>query len=285
MDLQEELEITVPVSGELIREDMAAYFGVQFGGRLLDFVPSYENRRYRPVEYFKKIVLQHTDELVDEFRFLQSLTARPVKETITGPATLADWALIRNARYYKDCRLFRMDLARTLRKQIDGLVASSGVRILQVDEPALTTKRKNLFRDLEAIHKTIRGLEESVYLILHICYSDMEALDEAFPYILELPFHQIHMEMANRNYALMRLIEKYGFGGKDIGLGVVDVHTDRIETVEEIVAGVDCARQYFAPREIWLTPDCGLKERSDEVAKQKLRNMARAAEICRNRAP
>jgi 5-methyltetrahydropteroyltriglutamate--homocysteine methyltransferase len=232
------------------------------------------------VEYFNKIRLQNSQELAEEFRFLQSLTTRPVKETITGPATLSDWALIRSDRYYKDRRAFRMDLAKALRKQIEAVV-QEGVRVLQVDEPALTTKPKNLGIDLEAIHETIRGLVSDVYIILHICYSDMEALDQAFPYILELPFHQIHMEMANRGYSLMRLIEKHGFGDKDIGLGVIDVHTDRIETVEEIMRGVELARRYFEPNQIWLTPDCGLKERSEEIAKEKLRRMVRAAELCR----
>jgi 5-methyltetrahydropteroyltriglutamate--homocysteine methyltransferase len=99
--------------------------------------------------------------------------------------------------------------------------------------------------------------------------------------MLELPFQQIHMEMANRNYAMLKLIEKYGFGGKDVGLGVIDVHTDRIETVEEIVAGVRRVLPYFKPEQIWLLPDCGLKERSDRVAQAKLKVMCEAAAVCR----
>lgn len=282
MDFQEEIGITFPVGGEFLREDMAAYFGIRFGGKLLDFVPSYENRRYRPVEYKHRILPLGQSLLLPDFRFVQSLTEKPVKETITGPATLADWALIKNRLYYYNRNAFRTDLAIALRAEIEKLI-DGGAKIIQVDEPALTTNMENFESDWAAIHEMVKGLGDHAYLILHICYSNMEDLNEAFPRILQLPFHQIHMEMANRKYDLLRLIERHGFGGKDIGLGVVDVHTDRVETVDEIVEGVRRVKTHFRKNEgVWITPDCGLKERSDQVAKAKLRVMAEAAEVCRN---
>ncbi|MDO8516263.1 MAG: hypothetical protein Q7S28_03370 [bacterium] len=281
MAFQNEIDMTVPVGGEFLREDMAVYFSVLFGGRTLDFVPSYENRRYRPVEYHAPIVRSGSGMLVNDFDTLQKLSTRSVKETITGPATLADWALLRHPTYYRDRRTFRRGLAHALRSEITDLV-SAGVKILQVDEPALTTNMEHFLFDLEAIYETIAGFEKDIYLILHLCYSDMGSLRAAFPDILKLPFHQIHMEMANRDYALLKLIDSCGFGGKDIGLGVVDVHNDRVETVPEIVAGVSKTLQYFTPSQIWLTPDCGLKERSEAVSQAKLRAMCEAATFCRS---
>ncbi|MDP3963563.1 MAG: hypothetical protein Q8Q39_03640 [bacterium] len=285
---QEELDITVPVGGEILREDMAAYFGIKLGGALGDFVPSYENRRYRPVIYDKPIV-DAGAMIIDDFSFLQSLTRLPMKETLTGPATLADWGLLKLSEYWRDRGLFKRDLAAALRCEIGRLI-DAGARIIQIDEPALTTKMRGFESDIAAIRQSFEGFEDRAYFILHICYSDMEALDAAFPEMLKLPFHQIHMEMANRGYALISLIEKYGFGGKDIGLGVTDVHTDRIETVDEIVAGVERTltirhdgKKVFAPRQLWLTPDCGLKERSDKVTLAKLHVMCEAARILRKR--
>ncbi len=281
IDIQNKLDITVPVDGEFRREDMAVYFGVKFGGELGDFVPSYENRRYRPVIYEDR-VYRHRDITVSEFYCAQARAGnRPVKATITGPATLADWGLLKNSYYLQNPRQFRMDLARELNHEIGDLMQTGFLKILQVDEPALTTKKNNLDIDLEAIAETVRGYEDKVYLILHICYSTMEALNQAWPKIIKLPFHQIHMETANRDYELLKIVKEHGFGGKDIGLGVLDVHTDRIETVEEIMKGVELARKYFTPGQIWLTPDCGLKERSEEVSIAKLIVMAEAAKILR----
>lgn len=278
---QEQLGIDLPAGGEFLREDMAAYFGQYFGGTLLDFVPSYENRRYRPVEYARKVA-SGSPFLREAFQRTQAYTSRPLKETITGPATLADWALLRYPPYYRDRRLFRRDLAQALREQITALL-EVGLKVLQVDEPALTTKRRALEDDLVAIAETMAGLENRVYLILHICYSTYEALEAAWHGLTALPFHQIHMEMANRNYALLPLIERHGLGGKDLGLGVVDVHTDRIETPEEIVAGVERVRRVVPDEKIQLLPDCGLKERTEAVARAKLTAMVTAAGMLRTK--
>lgn len=281
---QEEIDITVVVSGEFARQDMAAYFGVHFGGTLLDFVPSYENRRYRPVEYAKKIYDTEKDSLAKEFLSLQALTSKPVKITITGPATLADWAILKNGRYYQNRLVFRMELAEALREKIARAI-SAGTSIVQLDEPALTTKLETLEMDLLAIEETLRGVSENAYTILHICYSDSKALEKAFPSLLYLPVNQIHMEMANRNYSLFRLVEQYGFAEKDIGLGVIDVHTDRMESREEIVAAVQKARLFFQKEQIWLTPDCGLKERRKDIVQEKLRILTQTADWCRKNLP
>lgn len=279
MRIQNELKITVPVSGEFLRDDMAAYFGRAWGGKEEDFVPSFENRRYHPINYVDR--LQYGIPLtVKDFQDLQAISDRPVKHTVTGPATMADWALIEYPPYYKDQNGFRTEMAQAVRVEIKALI-DAGARIIQVDEPALTTKMKRFSGDTQAIYDSVVGFQDLAYLVLHICYSDIKALDQAFPDMLKLPFHQIHMEMANRDYSLMTLIEKHGFGGKDIGLGVVDIHNDRVETVDEIVAGVGRARKLFLPEQISLTPDCGLKDRSKEVTIAKLKVMSEAAEVSR----
>lgn len=285
VDFQKSIGLDVCVSGEFFREDMAVYFGEQLDGRTLDFVPSYENRRYRPVEYYQAIKRDNFggSETIEDYKLVQSMFPDCLlKETITGPATLSDWAILRFKDYYCDPLKFRLDLAGALRQQIEYLLRA-GATILQIDEPALTTRMKNFPLDISAIRECISGLEDKVYLILHVCYSDMEALTKAFPDILTLPFHQIHMEMANRNFSHFNLIKEYGFRDKDIGLGVIDVHTDRIETVDEIISTVEKALCYFNPKQIWLTPDCGLKERSEEIAKAKLRVLIEAAKECRRR--
>ncbi len=282
MDFQDKIGISCPVGGEFLREDMAAYFAELLGARLCDFVPSYENRRYRPAEYFRNISIPENSMTAGDFRFVQSLTERPVKETITGPVTMADWGLISHEGYYCDRLAFRTDFARAIRAEIEQML-KAGVKILQIDEPALTTKMKEFAWDTEALYETIRGYENKLYLILHICYSNLNALDRAFPTVLQLPFHQIHMEVANRGDAMFGLIEKHGFGGKDIGLGVIDVHTDKIETVDNVVDMARKARRYFRPEQIWITPDCGLKERSESVAMAKLQVMCEAAKRCRNK--
>ncbi|MBI4991785.1 MAG: hypothetical protein HZB99_01035 [Candidatus Harrisonbacteria bacterium] len=278
--LQEELNVDILVTGEFERQDMAVFFGEQFSGsRLEDFVPSYENRRYRPVNYVGNVCWQRPIAL-PMYSFMKENTGRLIKETITGPVTLFDWGLRGNSNYYYSPDLLRKDLVAALRQEMISL-REGGVKILQIDEPAFTTKPRELEKEARAISDLVSGFENDFYLILHICYSTEEDLDRAFPLMLQMPFDQIHIEMANRNYGLLRLIEKHGFGDKDIGLGVIDVHADRIETPEEILDGIEKTLRFIPPERIWITPDCGLKERSKEVTLAKLKVMVEASKRAR----
>lgn len=283
VDFQRQIGLDIPVSGEFLRGDMAEFFGLQLGGRLMDFVPSYENRCYRPIEYHNYVYSLNQAMTAHEFSFAQGFCPdRPLKHTITGPATLADWGMVSHPHYYRHPTAFRKDLALALKQELKYL-KRAGVKILQIDEPALSTKTDHLQMDWESINLMLDGFQKTFYLILHICYSNLKALDDTFAHILTLPFQQIHLEMANRNYAPLSLIQKHGMSHKDLGLGVIDVHTDRIETVDEIVAGVTKVRQYLPAERIHLLPDCGLKERSEEVAKAKLEVLVQAAKVCREK--
>lgn len=276
LTLQENLDIDVLVSGEFERQDMAVFFGEKFSGTTVgDFVPSYENRRYRPVIY-EKDVRWVSPIALPMYNFVSQNTKRLIKETVTGPATLFDWGLQGGEKYYYRPRELRKAIVRAIKQEIKSL-KKGGIKILQLDEPAFATKIKELQNDCESIAEAVRGFEDDFYLILHVCYSTEEALEISFPLMLKLPFHQIHMEMANREYALVGLIERHGFSDKDIGLGVIDVHKNRIETVEEIIEGIKKILPIIPPEKIWITPDCGLKERSKEVAIAKLKVMAEAA--------
>lgn len=278
--IQEEIDLDNIVTGEFERQDMAVFFGERFSGtRLGDFVPSYENRRYRPVIYQENIQWVNPIAL-PMYQFATKHTKKSVKETVTGPVTLFDWGLRGGYEYYRDPDILRKDLVAALRKEMEVLV-ENGVKVLQVDEPALTAKMEEFEKDCQSLRELVKGFEDKVYLILHICYSTERALDKAFPEMLKLPFDQIHIEMANRNYSLVKFIERYGFGDKDIGLGVIDIHNDRLETVEEILTGIQKVLPIIPPERIWVTPDCGLKERSQEVTIAKLKVMVEAAKKAR----
>jgi 5-methyltetrahydropteroyltriglutamate--homocysteine methyltransferase len=59
-------------------------------------------------------------------------------------------------------------------------------------------------------------------------------------------------------------------------MGVVDVHNRRIETVEEVVAGIRRGLEVMPPQRLYIDPDCGLKTRTWDEAEAKLRVMVQA---------
>jgi 5-methyltetrahydropteroyltriglutamate--homocysteine methyltransferase len=108
--------------------------------------------------------------------------------------------------------------------------------------------------------------------ITHICYGDFV---NAYDSLIEIPVDQIDIETANSDYHLLDLMKARPMS-KSIGLGVVDVHSHRVESVEEVVAGIERALDVFPPERIYIDPDCGLKTRTREESAAKLQVMMKA---------
>lgn len=277
--LQEEIGIDVVVDGEPYRGDMVAYFvnvydGFQEGG----FVRSYGNRYYR-----KPIVLGEIKWKGPTFGtgfywgYAQEYSVKPVKGMVTGPYTMMDWSFDEYYGSRKECALA---LAKVIREEVKEL-CRLGAKIIQIDEPAVSVKPEELNIAIEAMEVVVDGLKTDydVYFINHICYGDFH---KVYPNILSLPVDQLDLELSNSAYDLFELFKKYPFT-KDIGLGVIDVHSYNVETVKEVEGRIENAFKYLEPNQIWVDPDCGGKTRSSEEWETKLRVMVEAVKNVREK--
>lgn len=268
--VQERLGMDVLVHGEMERGDMVAYFadlldGMEIGG----LVRSYGNR------YYHKPVI--VDELswpgpmtVEMWRFAQGLTDRPVKGMLTGPYTMVDWSF---NEYYDSRRDAALDMARLLHEEVKAL-AQAGAKYIQIDEPAMHARPEVEF-DLvvEGLQLVVDGVPAEFHT--HVCYGDVERI---YPDLLRLPVKQIHLAFKNTNFELLKLFEKHPFANeKELGVGVVDVHNHKVESVDEIAEGLRKTLKLVPPERVWVEPDCGLKTRTVEEAEAKLRVMLEAA--------
>src|SRR5207245_10415957 len=69
---------------------------------------------------------------------------------------------------------------------------------------------------------------------------------------------------------------------KGIGLGVVIALSHGVESVEEIAEGIRRTLQVIPAKQIFISPDCGLKTRMTEETVGKLRNMVEAPNRVKN---
>jgi 5-methyltetrahydropteroyltriglutamate--homocysteine methyltransferase len=270
---QEEIGIDVIVDGEQYRGDMVAFFAEELGG--FDrggLVRSYGNRYYRKPVASGEIRRTHPITL-EWWEFAQSLTDKPVKGMLTGPYTICDWSF--NEAYDTRADLV-MALAEVIREEALEL-QRAGARYIQIDEPAVSTRMDELDLAIKALGVVTGGLE--VHTITHICYGDFH---HAYPKMLDLPVDQIDLELANSNFDLLEAFRDVPFT-KTIGLGVVDSHSHRIESVDEVVAGIERALEIIPPERIYVDPDCGLKTRTVEEAQGKLRVIVEAVRRVRGR--
>ncbi|MDO8531183.1 MAG: methionine synthase [Dehalococcoidia bacterium] len=266
MRFQDELSMDLPVDGEMYRGDMAAYFAENMEGFTTSgLVRSYGNRYYRkPIA--KGAVGRKGPITVEWWRYAQSLTSRPVKGMLTGPYTIADWSF---DEHYSTREAFIMDLARAIHDEAADL-EKAGAQFIQIDEPAVSVRPEEMEIAVKAMAVVTKGLK--AHTLTHMCYGNF---DLVYPGILRLAVDQIDLEMANSNYDLLAYFKKQPFT-KYIGLGVVDVHTHKLETVEEVKRGIKLTMEVIPPERIFVDPDCGLKTRQVDEAKAKLKLIAQA---------
>jgi len=179
------------------------------------------------------------------------------------------------------------DLSEQVINPIIRELASKGADRIQIDEPAATTHPLEMDIFVDGFNLAVKNVNTVV--TLHVCYSDYSTLT---PYLLEMKTSHLALEFANRDswklgvrdedrpgYKYLReLFIEYGYKG-EIGLGVIDVHTDRIESPELIRDRILYATNFTDPEKIIVNPDCGLRTRRREIAFKKLENMVKGVEL------
>jgi len=268
---QEEIGIDVLVDGEQYRGDMATYFAENIEGtEISGLVRSYGNRFYKKPIIVDKLRLRGPIS-VDWFRFAQDQSDRPVKGMITGPYTMMDWSF---DEYYGSRADACLAFAKLLHQEAVALQAA-GAKVIQVDEPALSTRFDELPLVVKAVGIVTQGIEAKT--VLHTCYGNY---NEIFEYFNKLPVDQIDLEMSNSGLDLLDRFKREPLR-KEIAFGVIDVHSHVIEEEALIRERIEKALTIFAPSKLFIDPDCGLKTRSLEEAQAKLRNMVAATRAVR----
>jgi 5-methyltetrahydropteroyltriglutamate--homocysteine methyltransferase len=266
--LQEDIGLDILVDGEMYRGDMVAYFAGEPGGRTINgmklggLVRSYGNRYYHKPVITGKLAWPGPMTL-EMWRYAQSLTDKPVKGMLTGPYTMVDWAF---DEHYGDRTQAVLDMAAVIHQEALEL-DKAGAPYIQVDEPAATTRFDEMDLVSRGLSIVTQGLKAKT--VTHFCYGDFARV---FQQIVNLPVGQLDIETANSDYDLLELFRGKQFD-KELAIGVLDVHSHRIETVEEVVAGIRRGLEVVPPQRLYIDPDCGLKTRTWDEAAAKLRVM------------
>jgi len=269
--LQEELGLDVLVDGEMYRGDMATYFAENTDGFAVSgLVRSYGNRYYRkPI--LTGPVRRRGPITVEWWKWAQSLTKKPMKAIITGPYTMMDWSF---DEHYASRREACLDLARALHEEVRDLEAA-GARWIQIDEPALSVRVDELDLAIAAMAIVTEGIRART--LTHICYGTFEQI---YPRLLDLAVDEFDLAMADTGFALVDHFGKHPFT-KIFGLGVFDVHTHVVEPVASMRAGIEKTLRYLPPERVTVVPDCGLKTRTWDEAKDKLVHLMAAVKQVR----
>ncbi|VVB65986.1 Methionine synthase [Candidatus Gugararchaeum adminiculabundum] len=266
----EEADVDIVSDGEMRRSEMTEFFAENIGGfKMFGPVRVWGNNYYQKPSIIEKMTYKKPI-LVDEYNYTKSLTKKRIKVPITGPYTIVDWSF-NEAYRNKEEAIYA--LAEIENRELKALV-KAGVDFIQIDEPALSTHPEEIEIARKAIEITTKGID--VKKGLHICYGEY---DKIYPAVLDFNVDQIDLELANRKWDI-DFLKEHEFT-KEIGYGACDVHNPRVETVEEIVAGVRKGLELVSPEKLFVKPDCGLKMLPRNIAFEKLKVMVKAAKVLR----
>ncbi len=93
----------------------------------------------------------------------------------------------------------------------------------------------------------------------------------------------ISIEASRSKGEILKAFEKFKYD-RGIGIGVYDIHSPRVPTVEEMLEIVKRSIKLIDKRLFWINPDCGLKTRGWQETISSLKNMVKVAEIMRKEA-
>ncbi|MCS1410468.1 MAG: 2-hydroxypropyl-CoM lyase [Verrucomicrobia subdivision 3 bacterium] len=217
---------------------------------------------------------------VEDFERLKRL-APPgpiLKASVPGPYTLSG-RLVPNERY-PDRYAVTEALLPIVRTELERLVAA-GCRELTVDEPSMSCYAhwEDPERFVEIFNRTVETVADKCRLSTHLCFGNFKGravglrrYAPMFPAFQKLNVSEVHVEMASREFAELPIISTIAEAAH-VAVGIVDVKSYYIETVDDIAERVrECLKHAPADR-LSFAPDCGLSQSARWAAKQKLRNM------------
>ncbi|BBP88744.1 hypothetical protein BsIDN1_23620 [Bacillus safensis] len=202
---------------------------------------------------------------------------------LTGPVTILNWSFPRTDISRKD---IAFQIAFALRKEVEALEAA-GIQVIQVDEPALREglplKESDWAEYLnwaaESFRLSTSSVQNETQIHTHMCYSNFEDIVDT---IEDLDADVITIEHSRSHGGFLDYLEKHPYL-KGLGLGVYDIHSPRVPSVEEMSEIIDDALNVCPTDRFWVNPDCGLKTRQEPETIAALKNMVTAAEVARKK--
>ncbi len=274
---QERAGLDIVTDGEICRESYSNHFATALDGIDLDNPGQALDRSGEPV-FVPRIVgpIRRRHPVgVEDLKFLRENTDRAVKLTVPGPFTMAQQA---QNDYYASDREAALDYAAAVNEEVRDLFAA-GADVVQLDEPYMQARPAQAREyGLEVLNRALQGVGGRT--CVHICFGYAKLIHErpeGYSYLPELAgacCDQLSIETGQSNLDCSVLDS---LPNKDILLGVLDLSTEEVESVETIKARVLRALVHVDERRVVLAPDCGMKYLSRESAFGKLRAMVQAA--------
>lgn len=152
-------------------------------------------------------------------------------------------------------------IALAIRDEVRDL-ESAGIRLIQIDEPALreglplrqSEREAYLQWAVDCFRLSAAGVADETQIHTHMCYCEF---NDIMPSIAALDADVISIETSRSDMELLESFSGFKYPN-DIGPGVYDIHSPRCPSSADMTSLLMKAREHLATEQIWINPDCGL---------------------------
>jgi 5-methyltetrahydropteroyltriglutamate--homocysteine methyltransferase len=215
--------------------------------------------------------------LLADCELAAGVSGGPFKFTVTSPYMLARTLL---DRHYKGFEELLMAIADTLAQQVAGLPCAC----LQVDEANIPGNPGDGPLAAAAINRVLCAFQGR--RAVHLCFGNYGGQtvqkgtwSALVAFLNALQVDHLVLEMAHRpeeDLAAMKDVD----ARIRLGIGVVDVKVNHVETAEEIARRLERAEQILGPGRVgWIHPDCGFWMLKRSVADRKIAALAKGRDL------
>jgi 5-methyltetrahydropteroyltriglutamate--homocysteine methyltransferase len=298
-DLQRQAGIDLPTDGELYRFDvnhpdtngMIEYFVHKLGGIRKDvgrtdtamFRAKAEMRfRSKPAAVVSGPITEGTLNVSEDCARAAGVAGGPFKFTITSPYMLSRTLL---DNHYHDFAKLTLAIADALAAQM----ADLNCACVQVDEANIPGNPSDGPLAAEAINRVLDAVR--VEKAVHFCFGNYGGQtiqkgtwNSLLSFLNSLRTDHLVLELAHRPASDLEVLRdlKPEIG---VGLGVVDIKVNHVETPDEIANAIERAEKALgAGRVRYVHPDCGFWMLKRSVADRKIAALAKGRDLYLGRA-
>jgi 5-methyltetrahydropteroyltriglutamate--homocysteine methyltransferase len=240
--------------------------------------------RSEPAGVVEGPIDEGTLDLPRDYGRARSLTRHPLKFTLTGPHMLCKTLL---DRHYPDRPALSIALAQVLARQ----VADLDPQVIQVDEANISGHPEEGDWAADTINVVLDGATRVKEKGVHVCFGNYGGQsiqkghwNQLLSFMNRLHCDHVVLEFAFRGYDEL-LYFKDGLDPRiGIGLGVIDVKVNTVETPEVVARRIEQAVKTVGEGRVkWVHPDCGFWMNKRSVADRKMEALVRGRDLFEGR--
>lgn len=293
-DIQRQAGIDLPVDGELYRFDvnhpqtngMIDYFIRPLAGARAELGRSeveafaqlsHMGFRARPAAVVESALGEGALNLLSDCQRTASIAGGPFKFTCTSPYMLARTLL---DHHYRDFEKLLNALAEVLADQVRGLPCD----VLQIDEANVPGNPEHASLAAAAINHVLDAFEGPT--AVHLCFGNYggQTIQQGtwaklIKFLNSLRVDHLVLELAHRPAedleALKAVDPRIG-----LGLGVIDVKVNPVETADEVARRIERIERVLGKDRLrYVHPDCGFWMLKRSVADHKIANLVQGRDL------